>query len=49
MYSLVIVLSNQIIAYFNSNEFVKSRHSGENRNPDALQLLEKTEFQLSPE
>jgi transposase len=29
--------------------FVKSRHSGENRSPDGLQLPEKTGFRLSPE
>ncbi|MEA1948098.1 MAG: hypothetical protein U9N83_12450 [Thermodesulfobacteriota bacterium] len=29
--------------------FVKSRHYGENRSPDGLQLLEKTGFRLSPE
>ena len=28
---------------------VKSRHPGERRGPDALQLLEKTGFRLSPE
>jgi hypothetical protein len=28
---------------------VKSRHSGENRSPDDLQLFEKTGFRLSPE
>jgi len=28
---------------------VKSRHSGENRSPDGLQLVEKTGFRLSPE
>ena len=31
------------------DELVKSRHSGENRSPDGLQLLEKTGFRLSPE
>jgi hypothetical protein len=34
---------------FKIDEFVKSRHSGENRSPDALQLFEKTGFRLSPE
>jgi len=29
--------------------FAKSRHSGENRSPEALQLIEKTGFRLSPE
>jgi len=28
---------------------VKSRHSGENRSPETLQLIEKTGFRLSPE
>jgi hypothetical protein len=31
------------------DEFVKSRHSGENRSPDDPQLLENTGFRLSPE
>jgi hypothetical protein len=31
------------------DEFVKSRHSGENRSPDGPQLLENTGFRLSPE
>jgi hypothetical protein len=34
---------------FNLDEFVKSRHSGENRSPDGPQLLENTGFRLSPE
>ncbi len=29
--------------------FAKSRHSGENRSPETLQLIEKTGFRLSPE
>jgi len=33
----------------NVDAFVKSRHSGENRSPDGLQLLEKTGFRLLPE
>jgi hypothetical protein len=33
----------------NLDEFVKSRHSGENRSPDDPQLLENTGFRLSPE
>jgi hypothetical protein len=42
----------------NFDELAKSRHSGENRSPDGLQLLEKTclraphrqaGFRLSPE
>jgi hypothetical protein len=31
------------------DEFVKSRHSGENRSPDGPQLLENTGFRLLPE
>jgi len=31
------------------DELAKSRHSGENRSPGALQLIEKTGFRLSPE
>jgi hypothetical protein len=31
------------------DEFVKSRHSGENRSPDGSQLLENTGFRLLPE
>jgi hypothetical protein len=31
------------------DKFVKSRHSGENRSPDGLQLPEKTGFLLSRE
>ena len=34
---------------YNFDNLVKSRHSGENRSPDGLQLLEKTGFRLSPE
>jgi len=34
---------------YNIDGIVKSRHSGENRSPDGLQLLEKTGFRLSPE
>jgi hypothetical protein len=34
---------------FSVDEFVKSRHSGENRSPDGPQLLENTGFRLSPE
>jgi hypothetical protein len=37
------------IEYFNFDEFVKSRHSGENRSPDGPQLLENTGFRLLPE
>jgi hypothetical protein len=33
----------------NCDEFVKSRHSGENRSPDGSQLLENTGFRLLPE
>jgi hypothetical protein len=40
-----------MIEYFrlNIDGFVKSRHSGENWNPETLQLIEKTGFRLSPE
>jgi len=31
------------------DSLIKSRHSGENRSPDDLQLFEKTGFRLSPE
>jgi len=33
----------------NTDGFVKSRHSGENRSPETLQLIEITGFRLSPE
>jgi hypothetical protein len=33
----------------NLDGFAKSRHSGENRSPETLQLIEKTGFRLSPE
>ena len=33
----------------NIDGFAKSRHSGENRSPETLQLIEKTGFRLSPE
>jgi len=33
----------------NFDGLLKSRHSGENRSPDGLQLLKKTGFRLSPE
>ena len=35
--------------YINFDAFVKSRHSGENRSPETLQLIEKTGLRLSPE
>jgi hypothetical protein len=31
------------------DELVKSRHPGENRGPEVLQVLKKTGFRLSPE
>jgi hypothetical protein len=43
---MVYPVNNLLI---NVDEFVKSRHSGENRSPDGTQLLENTGFRLSPE
>ena len=37
------------LADISIDELVKSRHSGENRSPDGLQLLVITGFRLSPE
>ena len=51
LFLIKIKLFVKLVSVFQScvDEFVKSRHSGENRSPDALQLLEKTGFRLSPE
>jgi hypothetical protein len=44
-----INLSGFAIFWANIDELAKSRHSGENRSPGTLQLIEKTGFRLSPE
>ena len=47
-----VSLSTNLLPTFSTvkfDELVKSRHSGENRSPDDLQLFEMTGFQLSPE
>jgi hypothetical protein len=47
------MLTETFLVEFSSSlkfdEFVKSRHSGENRSPDGPQLLENTGFRLLPE
>jgi hypothetical protein len=48
-YNPLSLLFNPEILKLNYDEFVKSRHSGENRSPDDPQLLENTGFRLSPE
>ena len=42
-------LRKDIGLLINFDGFAKSRHSGENRSPETLQLIEKTGFRLSPE
>ncbi len=46
---VVLLISICLFPRSSFDAFVKSRHSGENRSPDGLQLLEKTGFRFSPE
>ena len=39
---LAFIIYSAFVLDVNLDKLVKSRHSGENRSPDALQLLEKT-------
>jgi hypothetical protein len=41
--------SQEMFEMLEFDGFAKSRHSGENRSPETLQLIEKTGFRLSPE